>query len=178
MTTDRATRLRGRNTCSKLAATSRRRGERRKRERRVENRKDFFEKERREREKKSFIPRGKGIKRVFIRVEEFVNSFANQSESLFFSAILNHLLTLERNPRKERSIFSSEGKERKSRNVSSQVSSIPQKEKNSRFRGKERKENRGAAKPITRNQGIITVASERHKSDTNRVSRFNASSPL
>lgn len=107
-----------------------------------------------------------------------MNSFTNQSESLFFSAILNHLLTLERNPRKERSVFSSEGKERKSRNVSSQVSSIPQKEKNSRFRGKERKENQGAAKPITRNQGIITVASERHKSDTNRVSRFNASSPL
>lgn len=107
-----------------------------------------------------------------------MNSFTNQSESLFFSAILNHLLTLERNPRKERGVFSSEGKERKSRNVSSQVSSIPQKEKNSRFRGKERKENRGAAKPITRNQGIITVASERHKSDTNRVSRFNASSPL
>lgn len=81
LTTDRATRLRGRNTCSKLAATSRRRGERRKRERRVENRKDFFEKERRERKKK-FSPRGKGIKRVFIRVEEFVNSFTNLN--LFF----------------------------------------------------------------------------------------------
>lgn len=182
LTTDRATRLRGRNTCSKLAPTSRRRKKKAevasKRIERSFSKKGFLFWKREEGEEKKFSLHGKGIC-TRRRIREFIPEPIWIS-LFFFSAILNHLLTLEREilEKGEVSSRARENEEKEGdKRVVAKVSSIPQKEKNS-WKGERERRRESRAKPITRNQGIITVASERHKSDTNRVSRFNASSPL
>ena len=136
LTTDRATRLRGRNTCSKLAPTSRRRKKKAevasKRIERSFSKKGFLFWKREEGEEKKFSLHGKGIC-TRRRIREFIPEPIWIS-LFFFSAILNHLLTLEREilEKGEVSSRARENEEKEGdKRVVAKVSSIPQKEKNS-----------------------------------------------
>ena len=140
LTTDRATRLRGRNTCSKLAPTSRRRKKKAevasKRIERSFSKKGFLFWKREEGEEKKFSLHGKGIC-TRRRIREFIPEPIWIS-LFFFSAILNHLLTLEREilEKGEVSSRARENGRKKATNVSSQK--CHQFHRRRRIRGKER----------------------------------------
>lgn len=164
LTTDRATRLRGRNTCSKLAPTSRRRKKKAevasKRIERSFSKKGFLFWKREEGEEKKFSLHGKGIC-TRRRIREFIP----EPNSFFFRRFLITSSPLREKSSKREKCLLERGKTRrkKATNVSSQK--CHQFHRRRRIRGKEREReggNRGQ-NPLRE----IRVLSRLQASDTN-----------
>lgn len=139
------------------------------------SKKGFLLWKREEREEKKFSLHGKGIC-TRRRIREFIP----EPNSFFFRRFLITSSPLREKSSKREKCLLERGKTGERRRQTCRRKSVINSTEGEEFVERRERERRreSRAKPITRNQGIITVASERHKSDTNRVSRFNASSPL